>query len=130
MCSRAIDQVYFNNIMRDQGYNQDEVEQAQNQLRTILINIETTCLENTRRESNIINILRGPQGRLFLDIQVISNFFEMVEELRTNDERQNGVTVLALRNLFVFFGRPPAQLTPITPPNNLFVLFGVLYTSK
>ena len=69
---------------------------------------------NTRRDNNITTILRGPQGRLFLDIQVISNFFEVIDDLRTNDDRQNELTILALRNLLLFLSYFIGPLTPLT----------------
>ena len=98
MCSGAIDQVYFNQTMRQQDFSQDELTTAQTQLRTLLIDLEAAYLHNTRRDNNITNMLRRPQGRLFLDIQVISNFFAVVEDLRTTDDRRNENTVIALRN--------------------------------
>ena len=55
------------------------------------------------------------------------NFFSYI---RRSKQPPKIPTIIPPNNLFVFFGRPPAQLTPSTPPNNLFVLFNVLYTSK
>ena len=59
--------------------HEGEIGQAQHHLRATLNRVERSYMENVRRDMNITNVLRGPQGRLYLDIQVISNFYEIIE---------------------------------------------------
>ena len=51
--------------------DEGELEQAQHQLRSVLNRIERTYMDNVKGDNDVTKILRGPQGRLFLGIQVI-----------------------------------------------------------
>ena len=81
-CSTCIDRAYFHQDILNMRIRNGELEQAQNQIRLTLHDLERDYLEAVRNDVNITHVLRGPQGRLYLDIQVISNFFEIIQQLR------------------------------------------------
>ena len=104
LCSNRIDETFLREEIANLRLDNNDLGQAQHQIRVTLNDIETQYLNSVSSNANIINILRGPQGRLYLDIQVISNLFQEIQQLLIGEPRENQIMTIAIRNLFLFLG--------------------------
>ena len=82
ICSTPIDETFLRDDIINLRLSNNELGQAQHQIRLTLNDIERDYLNTVRSDEDIINVLGGPQGRSYLDIQVISNFFQVIQQLR------------------------------------------------
>ena len=118
-CSTRIGETFLRPETTNLGISNNELERAEIQIRTTLNDIETHYLNSVSSDANIIGILRGPQGRLYLDIQVISNFLYEIQQLLIGEPRDVQIMTIALRNLFLFLGCFLGPITHIAVNENI-----------
>ena len=127
VCSTRIGETFLRNETTSSGMTNNDLERAEIQIRTTLNDIETQYLNSVSSNANIIGILRGPQGRLYLDIQVISNFLYEIRQLLIGEPRDIQIMTIAIRNLFLFLGCFLGPITHISVDENTSEILENIY---